>query len=445
MTYLSRRRLLTSGAAASMLAATGLPARAAAGGVLRLAVTARGPGRLQDAVLASAVFGSLTKLDAGGALRGDLATAWEADSDARGWSFTLRRDATFHDGTPVHAGDVAAALAKVTLSQGAELRADGPHKLRITLAQGDPGLPFLLADPRFVIAKEGFGTGPYRREGSALVAWSGAEDAARPFGRIDLVEFEDPRDLIRAVIDGRADAAEVLDPAGLRPRNGRPAVTALAAMDALQITARGRHADALAQGLKVGIDRAALVQGWLGGHGTVATDCAMAAGPAAAAADPGTARAVLRHARIADARIELSEDLLHCPSAARLLQALAREARMMGLSLALRDRSDPRPADLALSLRRVRLTPEATLAEHPRDGLGRLPGFDARLAALRAAPTTAERQDLLAALSQDVAHHSTTVIPVLRHMVVAHTPRLSLAAEATARTGPDLTTRWAFA
>ncbi|MCL5044559.1 MAG: ABC transporter substrate-binding protein [Deltaproteobacteria bacterium] len=69
------------------------------------------------------IFDTLVRYSAGGVeLRPDLATAWEASSDSRRFSFHLRRDARFSTGRPVTAGDVKYAVQRVldpkTRSQG---------------------------------------------------------------------------------------------------------------------------------------------------------------------------------------------------------------------------------------------------------------------------------------------------------------------------------------
>lgn len=444
MTRLSRRRLLTSGVAASMLAATAFAtqARPVRAGVLRLAVPVRGSEGVRSLVAATTVFNRLTATDADGGLRGELATGWEASSDAHDWLITLRGDVRFHDGTAMTAVDVAGALAqKADLLGGVQdVRADGPDRVRIQLTSGNPGLPFLLADPELIIAKDGVGTGAYRPEGTGLVPAQGYFDDRRPgwFERIEFVSVARPRDLVEAVQSGLADVAELCDPASTHSHRGRPAVSSIARPAALQITASGSEADALSQALKLGIDRTALLANWLGGHGAIASDHP-------AVFDPDAARALLRQAGMAQATLSLSDDLVQCPATARLLRALARDARRIGLALSMVDRNAAQQADLQVSQRTLRMTADATLAEHPRSGLDRVQDFEGRLTAARAAHSTAERQMLLDALDRDIAAHSTTVIPVFRDMTVIHTPRLDLSGETRARTGPNVAERWAFA
>ena len=122
MTRVTRRGLLRSGAAASVLAASGLPVFAQSrGGTLKLGLSGASIQDSWDArthsegfmVMAAhgCVFDCLTEITAAGELVGELAESWEASADARVWTFNLRRGVTFHDGTPFVADDVIASLA----------------------------------------------------------------------------------------------------------------------------------------------------------------------------------------------------------------------------------------------------------------------------------------------------------------------------------------------
>lgn len=52
------------------------------------------------------VYSRLVTPDLTGAIVGDLASGWEVSDDQLTWTFTLRDNATWHDGTPVTAADV---------------------------------------------------------------------------------------------------------------------------------------------------------------------------------------------------------------------------------------------------------------------------------------------------------------------------------------------------
>lgn len=63
--------------------------------------------------VAALLFDTLTEFDADGRLVPGLATRWSVDATGRTYTFHLRADATFHDGRPVRAADVAASYRRV--------------------------------------------------------------------------------------------------------------------------------------------------------------------------------------------------------------------------------------------------------------------------------------------------------------------------------------------
>lgn len=176
MSPIDRRALFSSGAAAALLAATGVSLAEAprTGGRLRLAVPR------EDDSLTSLVrgagFETLTEIAPNGVLQGELATGWNGSANARTWQFELRRGVTFHDGRALRAQDVVSslqmhdALGHIRIDA---VRAMDPHRVRLDLAEGNPDLPILLADTRLIICADGqvdlplaaaVGTGCYQTE-----------------------------------------------------------------------------------------------------------------------------------------------------------------------------------------------------------------------------------------------------------------------------------------
>ena len=65
----------------------------------------------EDTALGFNVYETLTRWDPDqGAVVPVLATAWTSNEAGTEWTFTLRQDVTFHDGTPLTAHDVKASL-----------------------------------------------------------------------------------------------------------------------------------------------------------------------------------------------------------------------------------------------------------------------------------------------------------------------------------------------
>lgn len=184
---ISRRGLITSGVLAGVLAATGVSLQAQTrGGHLRLALSGARPTDSWDPTTHRSIFmrvlsqgavrDCLTEISATGELNGELAQSWETTPDARVWTFTLRRDVAFHDGTPLTPQDVIASLdwhrdrpspATAIIDQIATLRSPGPGIVEIALTGPNVDFPILLSDPHLTIAPAGrmtdpIGTGLYQ-------------------------------------------------------------------------------------------------------------------------------------------------------------------------------------------------------------------------------------------------------------------------------------------
>jgi len=155
-----------------------------------------------------------------------LAERWEMAPDGLSWTFTLRRDVTFHDGTPFNAQAVAANLDRITdpdLASGKALALLGPYTgytvvddYTITLHLSEPYAPLLdglsqvylgIASPTALreYSKNTYqwhqvGTGPYRLEevvpGDRIIlrrnpdyAWGPVFYAEATDQSVDTVEF----------------------------------------------------------------------------------------------------------------------------------------------------------------------------------------------------------------------------------------------------------------
>ncbi|MEX0283368.1 MAG: ABC transporter substrate-binding protein [Paracoccaceae bacterium] len=221
MTRFDRRALFASGAAAALLAATGmsLAATPKRGGHLRIAVP-RADGLAPAA--SAAVFETLTELTPDGVLRGRLATGWHSTQNAAVWVLTLRTDASFHDGAPVRAEDVAVSLehAPIGLPALVDIALTGPDGVRLTLADSDPHLPIRLAGSDCIICpatNQGglIGSGLYAvrhvTAGGGLAAVRVddhylAEEAGWA-DKVDIVAMSDPGIRAEALGDGMVEAA----------------------------------------------------------------------------------------------------------------------------------------------------------------------------------------------------------------------------------------------
>jgi MarR-like DNA-binding transcriptional regulator SgrR of sgrS sRNA len=212
-----------------LLAAASLPAqRPRYGGAITIethaAMTA--PARM-PARFAALVFEGLVELDASGIPRPALASSWSHDPAQRRWQFQLARAAA-HDGSPVTAQAVAAALGAQLPGRTVSAAGDG---LVVQSKEPSPRLLYELAHPRNALVFSGAdgvtrGTGPFR-----IVEWTpgkrvllGAFEehrGGRPY--LDAVEilFSRPHaDQLRDLELGRAQVVDLL-PADARRRQQR--------------------------------------------------------------------------------------------------------------------------------------------------------------------------------------------------------------------------------
>ncbi len=231
MGRVDRRALFTSGAAAALLAATGVSLEAAprTGGSLRLAVAR--DGSFAD-VVRCAVADCLTEIGPDGALKPELASAWISDAAAKRWEWQLKEAVQFHDGQALQADAVRDSLVAQGLGDRVRLQgmeAVTAHRLVIELAEAQPDLPLILADPRFAIRRSGpegqqIGTGLFRQtrlqddrhflgqkvDGHYKSGEAGWVD------RFEVIVIPDPMVRAEALRDGYVDVAALPDADGLR-------------------------------------------------------------------------------------------------------------------------------------------------------------------------------------------------------------------------------------
>ncbi len=251
MSQFSRRGLLKTGVAASVLAATGMPvfAQGQRGGRLRAGLSGANTSDSWDGrthsdlfMIASAmgtVFDCLTENAADGSLKGELAESWEASADAKTWTFNLRQGVTFHNGKDFGADDVIASLqmhvaedsksaAKPIVSAIEEMKKMNDHQVQFVLANGNADFPYLLSDYHILMypaddiqgaIANGIGTGAYKAEtldpGVRMVASRYADsykgDEVGYFDEIEYIAINDNTARMNALMTGQVDAINRID------------------------------------------------------------------------------------------------------------------------------------------------------------------------------------------------------------------------------------------
>ena len=314
----SRRGLLKTSAAAGVIAATGLPVKAAAkrGGILRMGLNGANisdswDGRTHsDQFMVNMGHGTvcdgLTEVTAAGELVGELAESWEASSDAKTWTFNLRKGVTFHNGKSFGADDVIESLgmhtaegaksaAKPIISAISDMKKMGAHQVQFTLRVGNADFPFLLSDYHILmypagmiddaIAK-GIGTGLYKvvsfdpglRCVLARVDSHYKDGRAGWFDGIECIAINDSFVRMNALMAGQVDAVNRVD------LKAEPLLRANPNIEIFEVTGNQHFTFPMLtnqapfndinvrKALKYGINRQEMVDKILQGHGKVGND-----------------------------------------------------------------------------------------------------------------------------------------------------------------------------
>lgn len=221
--------------------AAGTPRR---GGTLRMsvdqAVSKLNPLQTRvnpEYLVAELLYSGLTRLSTNMTPEPDLAERWSASEDLRTWTFTLRPNIAFHDGSACTSADVVASfeamLDPVTASPARQnigpierVAAPDARTVVFTLRSPYADLPVMLAytNARIVPAaltrgaglarldREAVGTGPFRLvsyepERQVVVQRNPAYfDPQRPYlDRVEIVVYPDPTAEGSALISGNTD------------------------------------------------------------------------------------------------------------------------------------------------------------------------------------------------------------------------------------------------
>ncbi|ALD14000.1 peptide ABC transporter substrate-binding protein [Clavibacter capsici] len=325
-------------------AATGTPVP---GGRLRVARPAASAAETLDAASSlsayeylGALYNRLVKLDEKGETIPDLAEEWSASADGTTWTFRLRRDVRFHDGTRFTAADAIASIQHILdpataspqggvlgdMLDAGSMSAPDPHTLVFRLKTPNAEFPSLLtayqcyivpADAIATIGRTGIGTGPFRLS-SFQPAGSGSVEAfedhfaGRPvLDGIDFSSVQDTTARVNALLAGQIDLISQtnLDFATARVVSASSRATVARVVDAQWYTipmlaTSAEFQDPLVrQAMKLAYDPEQIVATALQGTGTAGWDNPVPPSLAAfvdvdRAYDPDQAKALLRKAGV---------------------------------------------------------------------------------------------------------------------------------------------------
>ena len=232
-----------------------------------------------------------------------LAESWEASADAATWTFKIRKDVQFHDGSPMTIADVLATLKRhsdagsksgaLGLLGSIKAIEDKAGDLVITLAEGNADLPLILSDYHLIVQPRGgaenpnaaIGTGPYKltsfEAGVRATFEKNPNDWRSDRGFVDSVEIivmNDTTARIAALSSGQVHFISSVEPKTVELLKRAPIV------EILQTGGKGfysflMHCDTapfdnndLRLALKYAIDRQEILDRVLSGYGTLGND-----------------------------------------------------------------------------------------------------------------------------------------------------------------------------
>ncbi|MBN9643700.1 ABC transporter substrate-binding protein [Corynebacterium mendelii] len=247
----------------------------------------------------TAMYAQLVSLGEDGSVLPSLASSWTPNDDASQWTFTLRDDATFSDGSPVTAADVLYSIGRIqdkaaeNGGRGGQLdmaasSAPDEHTVVLVSSAPDAELPRNLVSGSFIV-KDGttdfdqpVSSGPYVLDSlddqtarlHARDDWWGG-----PLGvdELEIRGFADPQAMSQAVISGAIDMAFGVQPATAKSAQAAGLeVTARPGSQSVPLLMRVDTApfddNRVREAVKLAIDRQQLVDTVLLGYGTPGAD-----------------------------------------------------------------------------------------------------------------------------------------------------------------------------
>jgi peptide/nickel transport system substrate-binding protein len=248
----------------------------------------------------------LTEILPDGNLGPELAESWESSPDAKVWTFKLRQGVEFHNGKTLEASDVIASLnhhrGKDSKSGGkgvvvavTDIKADGQNVVVVTLSGGNADFPFVLNDYHLAIvpggadgkiqATSGIGAGAYvvkNYEPGVRSQLTRHKNYWRSdyghFDEVEVLTIADVAARTNALTTGEVDAIDRLDikTMHLLKRNKSISIKETSGTAhytfAMRCDTKPFDNNHVRLALKYGLDRKALLQNVLRGHGVVGND-----------------------------------------------------------------------------------------------------------------------------------------------------------------------------
>ena len=215
------------------------------GGKIRFAWDQHGPADTLDPILFTstvdytrgrAIYGSLCRVKEDLTAAPELAESFEPNADATEWTFKLRKDVEWHDGSKLTADDVVYSMnrhigkdnkskAGSLVKDVKEWKKDDNHTVRAILASPNAELPVILGTFHFKIIKDGttdfskpIGTGPFTCDEfkpgvrSVHSRFDGYWAGPAPLDEIEIFGITDAVARVNALISGDIEIMGNLNP-----------------------------------------------------------------------------------------------------------------------------------------------------------------------------------------------------------------------------------------
>lgn len=235
----------------------------------------------------------------------ELATSFEPNANATEWTFKLRKDVSFHDGSKFsaddvvysmnrHLGEKSTSVIKSVMASVKEWKKVGPYEVKAIMHSPNSDLPTTLGMFQNKIVKNGSkgggnGTGPFTMESfqpGIKSVHKRNENYWREGAYLDACEITaitDPVARVNALVAGDVQLAASIDPKAFRQVESADGVTLLSTPAALQLgicllknTSPGENDD-FVKGMQYIQDRERIVKRILKGKGTVGNDTPISA------------------------------------------------------------------------------------------------------------------------------------------------------------------------
>ena len=290
-------------------------------------------------------YNCLTEIDNKGNLVGELAEDWEVTPDVKTWTFRLRKGVEFHNGKTLNAQDVVNSInhhrgegstsaAKPFVKPIADIKADGNYVV-MTLNDGNADFPFLLSDYHLPIMpskdgksdwSQGIGSGAYMitdyDPGVRLASkrnpnyW---KYGRAHFDEIEMITISDVVARNNALVTGKIDLMDRCDVKTLHllSRNQDIRIEEAEGTGHYSIPMRTNLApfddNNIRLALKYALDREAMLQAVLRGHGYIGNDHPIGRGQRYFASelaqrtyDPDKSKFYLKAAGLSELSVDLS-------------------------------------------------------------------------------------------------------------------------------------------